>query len=81
MGVRGTDHMGNGVQWYGAHGQWGTGVEHMGNGVQRYGAHGQWGTGDNGLQSTWAMGHSRQLGTRVWGTWAVRYRPSDVSEC
>ena len=44
-------HMGNGVQGYGAHRQWGTGVwstlemgyrgmGHMDNGVQ-----GQWGTG------------------------------------
>ena len=27
------------------------------------------------------MRDSGQLGTRAWGTWAMRYRPSNVSEC
>ena len=38
--------MGNGVQGYGAHGQWDTG----GNGVQEYRAHGQWGIVSNWVQ-------------------------------
>ena len=39
MGYRGMGHMGNRVQEYGAHGQWGTGgmryrgMDHMGNGA------------------------------------------------
>ena len=27
------------------------------------------------------MRHSRQSGTRAWGTWAMGYRASNVSEC
>ena len=67
MGHRGMGHMGNGVQVYGAHGQWGTGVMgHIGNGVQGYevqgyGAH------------VWAMryrgmGH---MGNGVQGQWGT----------
>ena len=68
-------HMGNGVQGYGAHRQWGTGIRGagvwgtcMGNEVQGYGAHGQWGTG--------AMGHigkgaQSAMGTGGMGTWAI----------
>ena len=46
MVYRGMGYMSNGVQGYGAHGQWGTG----GNGVQGYRAHGQWGIVGNWVQ-------------------------------
>ena len=67
MGYRGMGHISNGVQgawvWgtcmgnevqgYGAHGQWGTGaMGHIGNGAQS-----AMGTGGMG---TWAIGHMEQ---------------------
>ena len=59
MGYRGMGHMGNGVQQYEAHGQWGT----VGNGVQGYRPHGQWGTAGNQVQGLGAHGQ--------WGTGQV----------
>ena len=52
--------MGNGVQWYGVYGQWGTGgMGHVGNG-----SHGQWGTG---VWGTWAMRPTGGIGYRGMG--------------
>ena len=45
----------------------------MGNGAQ-----GVMITGDMGHMGNGAQG---QLGTRAWGTWAMGYGPSNVSEC
>ena len=45
--------MGNGIQEYEAHGQWGT----VSNGVQGYRPHGQWGTTGNQVQGLGHMGY------------------------
>ena len=48
MRYRGMGHMGNGIQGYGAHRQWGTGaMGHIGNGTQS-------------AMGTWATGHMEQ---------------------
>ena len=72
MWYRGMGHMGNGVQGYGAHRQWGTGCSGMGH------MYGQWDTGvwGTGVWGTWAMGHIGNLaqsamGTGGMGTWAT----------